>query len=61
MKQINMNTFARQVAMAEGGKQNLSIAQIKEVIRHTLGILHDDYSAVQALDAMERVGEKYIR
>jgi hypothetical protein len=30
---MNLNDLAKEVALLEGGKQNLSIAQIKEVIK----------------------------
>lgn len=33
---MNMNDFARDVTLQEGGKVNLSIAQVKEVIRIVL-------------------------
>ena len=36
MQKINLNELARKVSENEGGKQQISIAQIKEVIRWTL-------------------------
>lgn len=39
MKRMNLNQLAKRVAEREGGKVNLSIAQIKEVIRCTLDCL----------------------
>jgi len=36
VENLNLNKLAQWVAKHEGGKQNLSIAQIKEVIRLTL-------------------------
>lgn len=30
---MNLNELAKEISLLEGGKQNLSIAQIKEVIR----------------------------
>jgi len=30
---MNLNTFAKKITMSEGKKLNLSIAQVKEVIR----------------------------
>lgn len=33
MKTFNLNRMARQVTLQEGGKVNLSIAQVKEVMR----------------------------
>ena len=34
-KMINLNKLARKVTLKEGGKQELSIAQVKEVMRLT--------------------------
>lgn len=36
---MNLNTLAKEVSTKEGGVQNLSIAQVKEVVRHTLDLL----------------------
>lgn len=36
---MNLNTLAKEVSTKEGGVENLSIAQIKEVVRHTLDLL----------------------
>lgn len=36
MPRINLNQFAKELAGTEGGKVNLPIAQIKEVLRITL-------------------------
>ena len=33
---VNMNDFAKEVALEEGGKEEISIAQIKEVVKVTL-------------------------
>lgn len=30
---MNLNEFAKKITLKEGGKKNLSIAQVKEVIR----------------------------
>ena len=30
---MNMNTFARKITLAEGMKESVSIAQVKEIIR----------------------------
>jgi hypothetical protein len=38
---MNLNKFAKDIALAEGLKKSLSIAQIKEVIRLTLFGLKD--------------------
>lgn len=36
---MNLNEFAREVTLREGGKVRLSIAQVKEVLRITLRML----------------------
>lgn len=36
---INLNKLALQITEEEGGKQNLSIAQVKEVLRISLDLL----------------------
>ena len=36
---MNLNEFAVRVAKLEGGKKNLSIAQIKEVIKIVFGLI----------------------
>ena len=36
---INLNTLAKDIAVQEGGKKEISIAQIKEVLKITLDIL----------------------
>lgn len=33
---VNLNTFAKDITLAEGKKLNLNIAQVKEVIKLTL-------------------------
>lgn len=39
---MNLNQLAKTVSEREGGVENLTIAQIKEVIRHTLDILAEE-------------------
>jgi predicted DNA-binding antitoxin AbrB/MazE fold protein len=47
---VNLNELAREVTLAEGGKVNLSIAQVKEVIKLTLKELAKyDYEEVDKL------------
>lgn len=36
MKRINLNEMAKDITLAEGGKVNLPIGQVKEVIRLAL-------------------------
>lgn len=38
---VNLNEIAREITLKEGGKQSLSIAQIKEVMRILMGIIAD--------------------
>ncbi len=57
MKKLNLNKLAVEVAKKEGKKVNLSIAQIKEVIRLTLLELNKEVrggNASGVLDAIER-------
>ena len=53
MERINMNKFAVAVAKREGGKVNLPIAQIKEVIKCTFEELAC-YKASKVLEVVER-------
>ena len=39
---MNLNQLAVEISKREGGKQNLSIAQIKEVLRHMCDIIAED-------------------
>ena len=39
MARLNLNKLAKDVSEREGGKIEVNIAQIKEVIRHTLDVL----------------------
>ena len=57
---INLNTLAREVTSREAGKINLSIAQVKEVIKCTL-IALDEYKPAEILDAIDRTADKYGR
>jgi predicted DNA-binding antitoxin AbrB/MazE fold protein len=36
MAQVNLNTLAREITLKEGKKLNLTIAQVKEVLKLTL-------------------------
>jgi len=45
---MKINTFAVAVTMLEGGKKNLSIAQVKEVLRVINDLLDGDlYKAIR--------------
>ncbi len=58
MKRINQNDMAKEIALAEGRKHELSIAQIKEVMRLVFrelaieGLGHGNMSGV--MDLLER-------
>ena len=54
MKKINMNELAKLVTLREGGKQNLSIAQVKEVLACTFTILNKKCKASEIMEAVER-------
>lgn len=56
MTEVNLNDFAKDIAEKEGLKEQVSIAQIKEVLRHTFIKLSD-------LRGSEVLGiiEKYAR
>ena len=54
MKKININKVAQEVSKLEGGYTNLSIAQIKEVIRCTMTILHNNFKGSEILEMVER-------
>jgi hypothetical protein len=44
---MNLNDLAKEVARLEGGEQNLTIAQIKEVI-HCVGMVLAELDSLQA-------------
>jgi hypothetical protein len=45
---MNLNQLAKQICALEGGKQNLSIAQVKEVLK-CLGLILEESSVESAL------------
>ena len=51
---INMNVLAKEVAMCEGKKQQVNIAQIKEVLKCTFEILASDYLMSECCELIER-------
>ena len=54
MTRINENKLAKEVTLREGGKINLSIGQIKEVQKHLLDILANDYRVSEICELLER-------
>lgn len=57
---VNWNKVAREVAYREGGKQQVSIAQIKEIIRCTAEVLFIDlqYRDWEVLEGLDRLLDK---
>ena len=53
MKRIDMNKFAKAITLKEGGKVNLSIGQVKEVLKLTFQEL-GKYMPSEALEVIER-------
>jgi len=58
---MNLNTVAKQVCELEGGKVNLSIAQVKEVIKCTFLVLYTKYGTGELLDALEGTYARHNR
>ncbi len=63
----NMNDLAREVTLREGGKVNLSIAQVKEVLGHLSDVMYQDIrgtteGSVLSISAMLRHnGERRLK
>ena len=57
MAKINENTLAKMVSEEEGGGENLSIAQIKEVINVTLDLL-SEYKMSEVVALIEKHAEE---
>lgn len=60
LKPINENKLAKEIAALEGSKEELSIAQIKEVLRITLEILGVCYMPSQVIELLEKKAEKIL-
>ena len=43
MAKINLNTLAKELVESEGGKENLSIAQVKEVLKLAVARLGEEW------------------
>lgn len=54
MRKINLNKFAKEVTLLEGGKINMSIGQVKEVMKIIFTLLANGYSAAQIMEVLER-------
>lgn len=55
---INLNNFAKEVTLAEGGKIELSIAQVKEVIKLVF-IELNEYNSIQILKTVDKYSSYY--
>lgn len=54
---INQHELARQIALREGGRINLSIAQVKEVLSIALSLL-GEYPDAAVRDAIRRAARR---
>ncbi|MHA1700701.1 MAG: hypothetical protein ACTSWK_00390 [Promethearchaeota archaeon] len=54
MRKINLNKLAKEVTLLEGGKINMSIGQVKEVMKIIFTLLANGYSAAQIMEVLER-------
>jgi len=52
---VNLEWFAEEIAKREGKKVEVNIAQIKEILKITLGILHEVYN--ENADKVQRLIE----
>ena len=53
---ISENNLARHIALREGLARELSIAQVKEVLRHTLDILANDHNLYDVVALLRKHG-----
>ena len=54
MRKINMNVFAKEVTLEEAGKKQISIAQVKEVLKIAFKKLANEYDPSQIAELIER-------
>lgn len=54
---VNLHDLSRRIAQAEGGKVNLPIAQVKEVLSIALCLLAE-YPDAAVRDALRRAGRR---
>jgi hypothetical protein len=52
--EMNLNKLAKEICSLEGGKQNLSIAQVKEVLKQ-LGVVLYTMHATEAVEVFQRL------
>ena len=55
---INQNTLARRIALEEGKKRQVSIAQVKEILRIAIISLANDYTEADVLKLLARYRRK---
>ena len=58
MSRVNLNKLAKDIAMVEGKKVQVNIAQIKEIMKATLLLLAEKKGS-EILEVVERTKEKY--
>jgi len=62
MAKINLNSMAKVITLNEGGKENVSIAQVKEIIKLTLEYLADEWdddNENEVINVIKKYSEKY--
>ena len=57
MPKLDMNSFAKEVSKVEGGKVNLTIAQIKEVLKKAQAVVAEQPAYISVVIA-NLTGEK---
>ena len=55
---VNQNKLARQITLEEGKKRQVSIAQVKEVLRIAITRLANDYSEADVLRLLARYRQR---
>lgn len=58
LKVQNLNDLVREISKREGGAQNLSIAQIKEVMRHEWDIISEIYESLGGEKKVEHLFDR---
>ena len=51
---VNQNSLARRIALEEGKKRQVSIAQVKEILRITITRLANDHTEADVLKLLAR-------
>lgn len=58
---MNLNQLAKRISDLEGGKQNLSIAQIKEVVRCMSFIMRYELDIVDVIELIDKLGVAHTK